>query len=62
LKAYAQFGVGEYWIVDPIAQVLEVYRLTADGFHLAATCAMGMTVETPLLPGFSLSVAAIFRP
>jgi Uma2 family endonuclease len=62
MKAYARFGVAGYWIVDPAAQVIEVYRLTAEGFHLAATCARGTTVETPLLPGFSLSVAAIFRP
>jgi Uma2 family endonuclease len=62
LKAYARYGVGEYWIVDPTAQVIEVYRLTAEGFHLAVTCVKDKTVETPLLPGFSLAVAAIFKP
>ncbi|MGD1102938.1 MAG: Uma2 family endonuclease [Terriglobia bacterium] len=62
LKAYARYGVGEYWIVDPVAQVIEVYRLTAEGLHLAATCAKGKTVETPLLPGFSLAVGSIFKP
>ncbi len=62
LKAYARYGVGEYWIVDPVAQVVEVYRLTAEGFHLAATYAKGMSVETPLLPGFSLAVDSIFKP
>jgi len=62
LKAYARYGVGEYWIVDPAAQVIEVYRLTAEGFHLAATCAKDKTVETPLLPGFSLAVGSIFKP
>jgi len=62
LKAYARYGVGEYWNVDPQAQVIEVYRLTAEGFHLAATCAQGKTVETPLLPGFSLAVGSIFKP
>jgi Uma2 family endonuclease len=62
LKAYARYCVGEYWIVDPIAQVIEVYRLTAKVFHLAATGAKGNTVETPLLPGFSLAVSSIFKP
>jgi Uma2 family endonuclease len=62
LKAYARFGIREYWIVDPIAQVVEVYRLTAEGLRLTATCARGQTVETPLLPGFSLGVDAIFKP
>jgi Uma2 family endonuclease len=54
--------VGEYWIVDPVAQVVEVYRLAPEGFHVAATCAKGNTVETPLLPGFSLAVGSIFNP
>ena len=62
LKAYARFGIGEYWIVDPHALAVEVYRLAADGFHLAAKCAMGETIETPLLPGFALAVASIFKP
>jgi Uma2 family endonuclease len=62
LKAYARYGVREYWIVDPTAQVIEVYRLTAEGFHLAAAYAKGNTVETPLLPGFSLDVSTIFKP
>jgi Uma2 family endonuclease len=62
LKAYARYGVGEYWIVDPGAQVIEVYRLTAEGFRLAATCVKGDTVETPLLPGFSLAAGSIFKP
>jgi len=62
LKAYARYGVGEYWIVDPIAQVIEVYRLTAEGFHLEATGAKGNTVETPMLPGFSLAADSIFKP
>lgn len=62
LKAYARFGVAEYWIVDPIAQAVEVYRLTADGYCLATTCADARTVDTPLLPGFFLSVAALFKP
>ncbi|HMD83811.1 MAG TPA: Uma2 family endonuclease [Terriglobia bacterium] len=62
LKAYARYGVREYWIVDPVAQVVEVYRLTAEGFYLAAICAKGNTVETPLLLGFSLAVGSIFKP
>jgi Uma2 family endonuclease len=62
LKAYARYGVREYWIVDPVAHVVEVYRLTAEGFHLATIFAKGDLVETPLLPGFSLAVDAIFKP
>ena len=62
LKTYARYGIGEYWIVDPDAQTVEVYRLTAEAFHLAAKCVKGKKVETPLLPGFSLAVGSIFKP
>jgi Uma2 family endonuclease len=61
LKAYARYGVGEYWIVDPTTQVVEVYRLAAEGFRLAATYARGAAVETPLLPGFLLPVQSVFK-
>ena len=62
MKAYARYRVGEYWIVDPVAQVIEVYRLTAEGFRLATTHAQNDILETSLLPGFSLPVGSIFQP
>ncbi|MCL1950713.1 MAG: Uma2 family endonuclease [Turicibacter sp.] len=34
---YAQCGVGEYWIVEPIAQVLEIYLLENGHYTLADT-------------------------
>jgi Uma2 family endonuclease len=61
MKAYARFAVGEYWIVDPAAQVIEIYRLAAEGFQLAKMCAKDDTVETTLLPGFLLPVGALFQ-
>lgn len=61
MKAYARFGVSEYWIVDPAARRIEVYRLSVGGFELARTCAQGDTIETPLLDGFVLSLESIFR-
>ena len=60
MKAYARFGVGECWIVDPSTQVIEVYRLAAGCFQLAKMCAKDDTIETPLLPGFLLPVGSIF--
>ena len=62
LKAYAKYGVGEYWIVDPGTFAVEIYRLAPEGFQLAAKCSNPGCVESPLLPGFSLSVGALFQP
>lgn len=61
LKVYARYGVGEYWIVDPAARAIEVYRLASQGFLLATRCGKGSALETPLLPGFSLPIDTIFR-
>jgi Uma2 family endonuclease len=61
MKTYARYGVREYWIVDPAAQAVEIYRLATEGFELAQVCAKDDTVETPLLPGFLLPVGSLFR-
>jgi len=61
LKAYARFGVKEYWVVGPVARTVEVHRLTPEGYELAKTFALDDTLTSSLLPGFNLDVASIFR-
>lgn len=56
-QTYERFGVGEYWIVDPEAETVMVYRRAEGKFVRAES---GDALTTPLLPGFSLEVAAIF--
>jgi Uma2 family endonuclease len=34
MTLYAKHGVTWYWIVDPDARAIEVYRLHADGYRL----------------------------
>jgi Uma2 family endonuclease len=36
-NAYARGGVREYWIVDPLAQSVEIYALEAGIYHLLGT-------------------------
>lgn len=60
LKAYARFGVKEYWIVDPDEQAVEVYRLTPEGYELAQTFPSNGTLTSPLLPGLALPVGSVF--
>ncbi|HYM59950.1 MAG TPA: Uma2 family endonuclease [Thermoanaerobaculia bacterium] len=60
---YERFGVAEYWVVDPVVETVKVYRLTGGRYERAAELSneAGGHLETPLLPGFVMDVAAVFR-
>ncbi|MBI1955038.1 MAG: Uma2 family endonuclease, partial [Acidobacteria bacterium] len=60
MAAYAQFGVQEYWIVDPEKQTMELYQRGGEGLQLARQFASQETLESSLLPGFQLGVGSIF--
>ena len=60
LKLYSRRGVLEYWIVDWMGQSIEVYRRQNTDLDLFATLIIGDPIESPLLPGFSKQVDAVF--
>lgn len=63
-QLYERTGVREYWLVDPDADVVTIYRRGDDGsFRVNATLSAEgrASLETPLLPGWSLSAARLFR-
>lgn len=60
LKLYSLHGVQEYWIVNWQLKSLEIYRRLEAQLHLVATLLENDTLISPLLPGFSTSVAQIF--
>lgn len=59
-KIYAKYGVGEYWIVDPIERTLEVLILGEEGYCSAGIYPHSVVIESPLLPDFRVSLAEIF--
>ncbi len=61
MKAYARFGVREYWIADPDRKTIEVYRLVEAGYQLVQMFGEQETLTSSLLPGFSLLVGRLFE-
>lgn len=60
MTAYSQFGVQEYWIVDPETQTIERYTRRDDKLQLAQKFSSGQAVESALLPGLRLAVTDVF--
>ena len=56
---YEQYGVKEYWIVDPEAQTVEVLHLENARYRLLVRATLGQSFTSKLLPGLELSVNAI---
>jgi Uma2 family endonuclease len=61
-RLYERMKVPEYWIVDPDRQVVKILRLEGRKHRLEElTLAKQDVLMTPLLPGLSLPLAAIFE-
>ena len=58
---YGKHGVKEYWVVDGLFNTIEVYRLEENGQNLVKRFEIYETIETPLLPDFSLKLTDIFK-
>ena len=61
---YERMGVREYWLVDPELNAVSIYRRNAEGSFplIASPSASGHdTLETPLLPGWSVELTRLFR-
>ena len=62
-RLFDQKGVREYWLVDPKNCRVSICRRSADGsFPIVSTlsAAADEHIETPLLPGFQLSMSELF--
>lgn len=60
MRLLARFGLPEYWLVDPIAQTVEIYVLTGDRLTLDHTCSPPGDVRSPTLTGFAFEAVRIF--
>ena len=59
---YAAHGVGEYWLVDPIRQLVEQYKLDEAFMAYEAVCTFKLpdSITAVTVPGFTIPVRAIF--
>lgn len=60
LRLYSVRGVQAYWIVDWPLHQIEVYQRQQAALRLTATLLTGDQLTSPLLPGFTCSVAQLF--
>lgn len=56
---YALHGVGEYWIVDAVAETVELYRLQGSSYPPVGPQANG-SLSSEIVAGFEIPVRAIF--
>ena len=59
-KVYANYGVKEYWLVDPENDSVQVLRLAEVDFADCGIFRSGSSLTTPLLPGLELLVSEVF--
>lgn len=52
---YARTGAQEYWIIDWLRQLVEVWTFTEPAARVI-TYTIGQSITTPLIPGLSVSV------
>jgi Uma2 family endonuclease len=57
---YERFGVPEYWIVDPETKTVQIFRLVEGHFMAPLDLCKTDILESPLLPGLSVSFSVVF--
>jgi Uma2 family endonuclease len=56
---YAEFGVPEYWLLDPFEPRIDVLRLEGRKYCLVGSFGPGDTVESPTFPGLRISMSGL---
>jgi Uma2 family endonuclease len=59
-QLYTQYGVREYWVVDPEAEAIEGLTQQGSGLETWQRFSGDGTLTSPLLPGLQVNVAAVF--
>ena len=57
---YAEAGVPEYWIIDPVNETITVLELSGGEYVEGAVLGRNDTLTTATIPGFALSLEQLF--
>ena len=58
---YEQFGVSEYWIIDPLNETIIVYALINDKYVVFSAVEESGTAHSKLVEGFELTFEEVFK-
>jgi Uma2 family endonuclease len=61
MQLYARFGVAEYWIVDPVANALELYALESGRYGSPLVLTERDQVRSATLAGLEFEARRIFK-
>ncbi|MCL4461254.1 MAG: Uma2 family endonuclease [Nitrospirae bacterium] len=56
---YERFGVPEYWIVDPDAEIVQVFRLSDGRYGTCLEFHKNDVLDSPFLPGLSIPLSEV---
>jgi len=57
---YAEAGVAEYWVVNPLDETLVIYTLAETSYTIAGLFQRGDVAPSPLLAGLAIAIADVF--
>jgi Uma2 family endonuclease len=60
MQMFARYGVPEYWIVDPVAESIEIYELDAAGYDLKLTAKGTDAISPSATPGLRFTAGSLF--
>lgn len=60
MKLYAEFGVQEYWLVDPEVETFEVFTLQGEKYLLSAALSGQEIYESSYIEGLKVSLDELF--
>ena len=58
---YAEAGIPEYWILDPVNDTITVLRLSGSQYVEEAVLGSDDTLTTTTIPGFELPLSELFN-